>query len=174
MNLHSTTISMRLIEENDAEFVVGLRTDNNLNRFLSAVGDDIEAQKKWIRSYKIDEAHNSQFYFIIERNDGVRCGTVRIYDIQDDSFSWGSWILNDKKTRYAAIESAFLVYKFGFENLGFSKCHFEVMKGNDRVMSFHEKMGAKQVSEDETFVYYNISKESVEMAKDSFGRILNK
>lgn len=163
---------MRLIEEDDAAFVVGLRTDEKLNKFISAVSNDVEAQKKWIRNYKTDETRGSQFYFIIERNDGARCGTVRIYDIQADSFSWGSWILNDKKTRFAAVESAFLVYQFGFETLGFSKCHFEVMKENEKVRSFHEKMGAKIVSEDDDFIYYNISKASVEKARKSFGRIL--
>lgn len=163
---------MRLINEGDAEFVISLRTDENLNKFLSSVSSDVEAQKKWIKSYKIDEEKKSQFYFIIERNDGVKCGTVRIYDIQNDSFSWGSWILNEQKTRYAAVESAFLVYEFGFNHLGFQKCHFEVMKGNEKVISFHEKMGAERVSEDETFIYFNITKSSIESSKNSFSRIL--
>lgn len=172
MNLQSNTVSLRLIEEDDAEFVVKLRTDEKLNRFISAIEDDINAQKRWIRNYKIDEAKKSQFYFIIERNDGVRCGTVRIYDIREDSFSWGSWVLNAQKTRFSAVESAFLVYQFGFGQLGFSKCHFEVMKGNERVMSFHEKMGAIKVSEDDNFVFYTISKESVHTASVAFKRIL--
>ena len=55
MNLQSNTVSLRLIEEDDAEFVVKLRTDEKLNRFISAVEDDINAQKRWIRNYKIDD-----------------------------------------------------------------------------------------------------------------------
>lgn len=166
------TIRLRLIEESDAPFVVGLRTDEKYNRYLSAVGSDVEAQRQWIRNYKSDEKSGRQYYFIIERLDGSPCGTVRLYDFQVNSFSWGSWILNDNKTKYAAVESAFLVYEFGFQHLQFSASHFEVMKGNDKVTSFHEKMGAVRVGEDEEFLYFEIRKEAVEIAKDRFSRFL--
>ncbi|HZK24235.1 MAG TPA: GNAT family protein, partial [Oscillospiraceae bacterium] len=84
-----------------------------------------------------------------------------VYDLKKDSFCWGSWILNEDKTRYAALESAFLVYKFGFEVLGFKKSHFDVMKGNERVISFHKKMGAVQTGEDEQNYYFEITNSAV-------------
>nr|WP_223840756.1 GNAT family N-acetyltransferase [Pseudomonas extremaustralis] len=150
-----------MVEESDAEFIVSLRTDEKYNKHLSAVTGDVEAQVDWIRRYKEDEANKQQFYFIIERLDGVRCGTVRVYDFVGDSFCWGSWILNEDKTRYAAIESAFLVYQFAFGELGFQKCHFDVRKGNDRVISFHEKMGATRTGETELDYLFQIAKETV-------------
>ena len=165
MNISSKTIRIRYVEESDAEFILKLRLDKNYNQFLSDVNPDVQAQKDWINKYKIDEAEKRQFYFIIERNDGVPCGTVRIYDLKKDSFCWGSWILNEDKTRYAAIESAFLVYQFGFDELGFNKSHFDVRKGNERVISFHRKMGAVKISEDDLNEYFNISKEAVLEAK---------
>lgn len=161
MSLKSKTVQLRLVEESDAEFIVSLRVDEKYNKHLSAVTGDVEAQVNWIRRYKEDEANKQQFYFIIERLDGVRCGTVRVYDFVGDSFCWGSWILNEDKTRYAAIESAFLVYQFAFEELGFQKCHFDVRKGNDRVISFHEKMGATRTGETELDYLFQITKEAV-------------
>jgi len=161
MSLKSKTVQLRLVEESDAEFIVSLRTDEKYNKHLSAVTGDVDAQVNWIRRYKEDEANKQQFYFIIERLDGVRCGTVRVYDFVGDSFCWGSWILNEDKTRYAAIESAFLVYKFAFDELGFQKCHFDVRKGNDRVISFHEKMGATRTGETELDYLFQITKEAV-------------
>lgn len=161
MSLTSKTVKLRLVEESDAEFIVGLRIDEKYNKHLSAVTGDVDAQVNWIRRYKEDEANKQQFYFIIERLDGVRCGTVRVYDFAGDSFCWGSWILNEEKTRYAAIESAFLVYKFAFEELGFQKCHFDVRKGNERVISFHEKMGATRTGETELDYLFQITKEAV-------------
>lgn len=101
---------MRYVEESDAEFILSLRLDNRYNNFLSRVDASLDGQKSWIRKYKDDEREEKQFYFIIERNDGIPCGTVRIYDLKKDSFCWGSWILNEDKTRYAALESAMLVY----------------------------------------------------------------
>lgn len=165
MTLTSKTVKLRLVEESDAEFIVGLRVDEKYNKHLSAVTADVEAQVNWIRRYKEDEANKQQFYFIIERLDGERCGTVRAYDFVGDSFSWGSWILNEQKTRYAAIESAFLVYKFAFEELGFERCHFEVRKGNERVISFHEKMGAFKTGETELEYLFEITKTAVEQSR---------
>lgn len=163
--LNLKKIRLRLIDINDAEFVLGLRLDARYNQFLSVVKPDLTAQKQWIKEYKNDELEGRQYYFIIERIDGIPCGTVRIYDIRDDSFCWGSWILNENKTRYAAIESAFLVYDFGFDKLGFNKAHFEVVKQNERVVSFHKKMGAVEVGNDEINFYFEITRQSVEAAK---------
>ena len=163
--LKSKTIQMRLVDPSDAEFILKLRIDPRYNQFLSSVSPDIQAQKDWINKYKTEELERKQFYFIIERVDGVPCGTVRLYDFRGNSFCWGSWILNEDKTRYAAIESAFLVYEFGFENLGYQQSHFDVMKGNERVQSFHEKMGATKIKEDSDNFYYEITKEAVDVAR---------
>lgn len=159
--LKSKTISLRLVEPSDAEFILKLRLDQKYNSFISAVKNDVGSQRTWIINYKKDEAEKRQFYFIIERADGIPCGTVRLYDLRSDSFCWGSWILNEDKTRYSAIESALLVYQFGFDKLGFNKSHFEVMKENIKVVEFHKKFRAVVVGEDENNFYFEITKEDV-------------
>lgn len=170
--LQSKTINMRLIIEDDAEFILKLRLDERYNRFLSAVDDNVDNQKAWIRRYKKDEEERKQFYFIIERKDGIPCGTVRIYDIKDESFCWGSWILNENKTRYSSIESAFMIYDFGFNILGFNKSHFEVIKDNVKVVSFHEKFGAIKTGEDAEHYYFEITKDAVMKSRDKFKALL--
>lgn len=165
MNLDARTIRMRLVEEEDAEFILALRLDKNYGKYLSSTDASVSKQREWIRRYKQDEQAGIQYYFIIERLDGVRCGTVRVYDLREDSFCWGSWILNQEKTRYAAVESAFLVYQFGFEALGFAQSHFDVMKDNQRVIAFHQKMGAEIVGEDEQNLYFTIRKADVAESK---------
>lgn len=170
--LSAKTIQLRLIEPNDAEFVLSLRLDNRYNSYISKIVDDVEKQRSWINEYKKDEEKKLQFYFIIERLDGTPCGTVRIYDLKPESFCWGSWILNENKTRYAAIESALLVYKYGFEVLGYEKSHFEVMKDNSKVIDFHRKFGAEIVSEDESNYYFIINKMSVAQAAEKFTSLI--
>ncbi|MCX9542686.1 GNAT family N-acetyltransferase, partial [Vibrio cholerae] len=101
MFLEAKTVRLRFVTEQDAEFILQLRLDDKYNQFLSSVSPDLKSQKDWIRKYKDDERNKKQFYFIIERLDGTPCGTVRIYDLRDESFCWGSWILNENKTRYA-------------------------------------------------------------------------
>ena len=171
-SLKSKSIQFRLITEDDAEFVLSLRLNAKYNTFLSQVGPDLQSQKKWISSYKKDEKLGLQYYFIIERLDGTPCGTVRLYDFKDGSFCWGSWILNDEKTKYAALESAFLVYKFGFDELNYQSCHFDVMKGNQQVLSFHEKLGAHRTGEDENNFYFKITPETISSMRKKYNRII--
>lgn len=165
MRLESKSIRLRLIESADAEFILKLRVDERYNQFLSAVTPNIEMQREWIASYKNDEHKKLQYYFIIERNDGTPCGTVRLYDFKGDSFTWGSWILNEEKTPYSALESAFLVYRFAFDILKLNKSHFEVRKGNSKVVSFHQKMGAVQTGENDIELFFEITKEAVAVTR---------
>lgn len=157
-SLESRTIRFRFVEERDAAFILTLRLDERYNQHLSKVEADVNKQRAWINEYKKDEEQGVQYYFIIERLDGTPCGTVRVYDLKPDSFCWGSWILNEDKTRYAAIETALLIYRFGFEILKFEKSHFEVDKRNTHVVSFHEKFGAQKIAEDEVNHYFEFYK----------------
>lgn len=168
MILQSKTVKLRLVDESDASFILSLRLDESYNKFLSSVNNDIEKQKAWIKNYKQKENNNEEFYFIIETLNGTPCGTVRVYDIHNNSFSWGSWILNESKTRTAAIESALLVYIFGFDIKGYSRCHFEVMKGNEKVISFHDKFNAKKINEDDIHYYYEIFPNDIVDIKNKF------
>jgi RimJ/RimL family protein N-acetyltransferase len=173
MILSSKTINLRLIEETDAEFVLQLRQDDRYNKYLSMVSSSVAAQREWICNYKNDENNGKQYYFIIETKDKRPCGTIRVYDFREDSFSWGSWILNENKTRYSALESALLIYDFGFKELAFMKSHFEVMKGNSKVIAFHEKMGAGRVDEDSHNIYFEITRKAVESFRENYMSLLS-
>ncbi|MGL4939358.1 GNAT family N-acetyltransferase [Shewanella sp.] len=176
MELRSRSVHFKLVEESDAEFILSLRSDANLNSYLSKTDASIDDQKKWIRDYKIRETEKREFYFIICRNDnGQSVGTVRLYDFitTTNSFCWGSWILNSNKTKFAAIESAFLVYQFAFEELNFEKSHFDVRKENSKVIAFHEKMGAEKKSETELDYYFEVQKEHVYNARYKYLKFIS-
>lgn len=162
------SIRLRFAEPSDAAFILSLRLDPSINRYLSEVEDNEMKQREWLLKYKKREVEGSEFYFIIERSDKTKCGTVRIYDLQEESFSWGSWILNEDKTRYAAVESALLVYEWGFEKLGYTQSHFEVMKGNTGVIKFHQRMGAELVGEDAINFYFRMQKADLQRFRDQF------
>lgn len=173
--LYSKTICLRFVEAEDAEFILGLRLDSRYNQHLSTTTNDVNAQRDWIKEYKSREREDKEYYFIIERKvDGIPIGTVRLYDFKEqaNSFCWGSWILNEDKTRFAAIESAMLVYRFAFEEVQFSRSHFDVRKENKSVLSFHRKMGAKEIYEDDLNVYFHYFPESYREQKVKLKRFL--
>ena len=95
-----------------------------------------------------------------------------MYDFKYDSFCWGSWILNEDKTRYAAVESALLVYRFGFEQLCFKKSHFDVRKENVGVVNFHKNFGAKIVDEDDDNFYFIYEREQYSDALEKYSKFL--
>lgn len=161
--LKAKSIYLRLVQENDAKFICDIRNNKDLNLYISSSANDEYIQKEWIKAYKERENLGIEYYFIICRNsDDLPIGTVRLYDFQDNpkSFCWGSWILNENKTQTAALESALLVYQFGFDILGFEQSHYDVRKDNEKVHSFHTKMGAMKINEDKDNIYYIFTKQA--------------
>lgn len=137
-------IVLTLAEMNDAEFILSLRQSELLNRYVSQVSPDIDAQRKWLKTYKKREAIRAEFYFIIRDRNMSPLGTVRLYDFQRGSFCWGSWIVKPDAPMKTATESALSVYEFAFYTLGFKKAHFDVRNENEKVIKFHTRMGAEK------------------------------
>jgi RimJ/RimL family protein N-acetyltransferase len=151
-------LRFRNADVSDAAFILSLRLNPAKNAHLSTVSPDLSGQERWLQAYASD---TSQAYFIIETLDGMPVGTVRLYGAQGDSFSWGSWILNDDAPQSSAVESTLMVYAYGLA-LGFCASHFEVRKGNEKVWAYHERCGAVRTHEDDLHYYYSINKPQIE------------
>lgn len=162
------TLTFRDAELDDAEFILSLRTDAEKSRYLSHVPNDLEAQRAWLARYAQERG---QAYFIIEFK-GERIGTLRLYDARGDSFCWGSWILKDGRPRHAAMESALMVYAYSVDHLGFTACHFDVRKGNERVIKFHERFGAVRVGETELDHLFQLDLTSIQAARRKYTEFL--
>jgi RimJ/RimL family protein N-acetyltransferase len=145
------SIYLREVVVNDAEFIVGLRTDIEKSKYLSKTANDIEQQKRFILNY---QESITDYYFLICNWSHQPLGTIRIYDIRDDSFCWGSWIIVKNAPAQAAIESALLIYDFSFFSLHYKKSHFDVRKENKKVIDFHMRFGATIDSEDIDNYYF--------------------
>lgn len=172
MIIYGKNINMRIVEMEDAPFVYTMRQDASKTRYLSKVIGTVDDQKAWIKRYKQREEQNKEFYFVVESKDGEKLGLVRMYDFKDDSFCWGSWLIKEHAPKSTAIESALQIYEFGFYGLGFEKSHFDVRKGNDKVIAFHQRFGAKVVSEDELDYFFNFEKSDYEVSKEKYKRYL--
>lgn len=157
------SVEMRLARPGDAAYLYSLRIDPALNQHLSAPPPNVEAQAEFLERYMEREAANREFYFVMKnRLTGADCGVVRIYDLREDSFCWGSWILDAGKPRLAALESALFVYDYGFGVLGYEASHFDVRKENTRVISFHERFGAQRQSANDIDVFFVLRRKNLE------------
>jgi RimJ/RimL family protein N-acetyltransferase len=115
---------------------------------------------------------NNDAYFVIEDIVGVPLGTVRLYNSQEQSFCWGSWIVKDGAPQSIAIESALMVYAYALDTLGFLSSHFQVNKENERVWKFHERFGATRITENEIEYKYIITNEAIRESMKRYGRYL--
>ena len=165
-------LNLRTVAIEDAEFIYNMRQNQNKTKYLSRVTGTVESQKEWIKNYKQREEEKKEFYFLIESKDEEKLGLVRMYDFQDESFCWGSWLIKEDAPKTTAIESALQIYEFGFYNLRFEKSHFDVRKGNDKVIAFHQRFGAKIVDEDELDYFFNFEKSDYEIIKEKYKRYL--
>lgn len=167
--LTGKSINLRAVTVGDAAFILRLRLDASLNTHLSATDPDLGKQVAWLEQHPWGQG---QYYFIVEDKSAKAVGTVRLYDFQDDSFCWGSWILLPEAPRKAAVESALLVYEFGFYQLGFLRSHFDVRKKNTRVIDFHQRLGAQIVRESELDYFFIYCRKDYEAIKERYRSFL--
>ncbi|MCT7481729.1 GNAT family N-acetyltransferase [Aliarcobacter cryaerophilus] len=172
MIIYGKNINMRTVTTEDVEFIYNMRQNQNKTKYLSKVTGTVESQKEWIKNYKQREEEKKEFYFVIESKDKEKLGLVRMYDFQDESFCWGSWLIKEDAPKTTAIESALQIYEIGFYSLGFEKSHFDVRKGNAKVIAFHQRFGAKIVDEDELDYFFNFEKSDYEITKEKYKRYL--
>lgn len=152
----------------DAQFILGLRTDAKKGRYLSSTSPDVAQQRAWLERYAADD---TQIYFIIENLAGEAVGTVRLYDQRGDSFCWGSWIKSDQAPASFAIESALMIYHYAL-HLGFTSAHFEVRRDNTGVIAFHERFGARVVDQNDLELFFELDGLALRGALEKFARFL--
>ena len=119
MIIYGKNINMKTVTQEDAEFIYSMRQNQDKTKYLSKVTGTVESQKEWIKNYKQREEEQKEFYFVIESKSEEILGLVRMYDFQDDSFCWGSWLINEDAPKTTAIESALQIYEFGFYKFNF-------------------------------------------------------
>ena len=172
MKIIAKHINLRTVEIEDAEFIYALRQNRSKTQYLSKVEGTVEDQRKWLRKYKKRESKKTEFYFIIETRNGEHLGLVRLYDFKDTSFSWGSWLIKEDAPTFTAIESALQIYEFAFYQLGFTQSHFEVQKGNSKVIAFHQRFGAKIVNENELEYFFTMTQDDYQKTRNKYRRYL--
>lgn len=148
-------IDLRPVEVKDAEFILSLRLDEKLSKYLHKVDNNVEKQREWLKSCIEDK---DQYYYIVQNKFSRPVGTIRIYDIKGDIFCWGSWIIIPKARSFATLESIVLLYEFAFEKLNFDKTCFDVRRANEKALNFYLRFGATITHEDklDCFLTYSI------------------
>lgn len=132
---------IRPVDTSDAAFIVGLRTDPELGKYLHATSPSVDDQIAWTQRYFEREG---DWYFVIEDVvSGESQGCIAIYNHAPrfGTAEWGRWII--KRGSLAALESASLIYDMGFNVLGLESMYSRTEEANLPVVSFHESLGSE-------------------------------
>lgn len=111
-------VQFRFVNENDAAFIVKLRTDPRLSRFIHDTDNDIDKQKAWIRKYKEREAAGTEYYFAVSIDNKTQ-GFIRIYSIHDKTFTVGSIIMDKEAPIHCVLAATIMAKEIAFEILDF-------------------------------------------------------
>lgn len=171
-NVKGPNLRLRLIEPRDAIYVYSLRTNPLYNSHLSKVTGTVNDQRRWIESYKAREIKGKEFYYVIERKDGTRCGLVRLYNIEAESFTWGSWILDENKPCKAALESAVLSFGVGFDTLQLASAKIDVRVHNTHAIAFYRRLGMTETHRTAHDIYFSYPRARFEADKVDYVSII--
>ena len=149
-------VNLREVEISDAAFILALRCDEKKSRFLNNTDNNLEKQIDYLKRYK---SLDNEWYFIIENKKHEPLGTSRIYNVHDDKYTGGSWLMKDGSLPEETIEGAVLARDMAFNKLGFKIDCFDVRKANKRVVRFHKTSGAKIVGENDVDYFFEMTKD---------------
>jgi RimJ/RimL family protein N-acetyltransferase len=161
----------RLVELEDAEFILSLRNDERLSRYINETSNKLEDQINWLKEYKKREAKGTDFYIICLSNDNkIRYGLNRIYDIKSEDFEFGSWLYAQDYAKDNAVLGHLYSISIAFEVLNLKLCRASIRKKNKSVLRFMKSYNPALISEDElsyyfTFDYNNWNKRRKELLK---------
>jgi RimJ/RimL family protein N-acetyltransferase len=144
INLTCVRYRLRPVALDDAPFIVALRMDPLLNRYLHEISPRVEDQISWLERYFL---RPGDYYFIVEDADsGEPQGAIGIYEVAKDASGaeWGRWIL--QRSSMAALESAWLIYEVGFSTLQLTSLSCRTLADNSGIVSFHDSFGASRVA----------------------------
>jgi len=162
----------RHIKESDAGFIFKLRKSDRAYG-LNPISDDINDQIIFIKDSIQSFNERKSAYIIIEDREQQAVGAFRFTNLHKDNANYQSLISAANLKPNIILETIFCVYQIFFEILNL-KINPEMAVKNkaSRVINLHKKMGiTKELSKDEHFTYFEISREKFFLKKNFYNKI---
>lgn len=149
----------RFVNEEDSEFIVQLRSDPELGKYLSKTEHNVEKQKEWIRAYKQRENEGIDYYFVVYYKS-EKCGLIRLYDITEKTFTPGSWIFKKNAPPGVSLLADIIIVTLAFELFPEKECVYDIRKENKNSLGYTRLFDPIIIGEDELNYYFIRPKEN--------------
>ena len=134
--LEGRYVTLRSVEESDAEFILSVRNDPRISKYLPPLNVTVEQQRQWISKQRADK---DSFYFLMESPMGEALGSISVYDISDGTAETGRFCsFGDPASN---IESCIILNDFCFDVIGIKTIHIWVYENNKPVISLNQSFG---------------------------------
>ena len=131
-------VDLKYVRIEDAAFILQIRQDPELTKFLPRLEITVEQQEEWLKK---QQAREGDYYFVVWRKDNTPIGVIRIYDVVGDEGQTGSIAI--KGTATETLEAKLLCEDFAYETLGLKKIHNFVRTENLAIVRFAETFGVQ-------------------------------
>lgn len=148
-------IFLRSVGEKDAEFIIRIRTDDKVNRYVHMIDNDVKKEIEWICEQRKREG--DYFFSVIRKRDGQIVGNISVYNIKNGAGELGRWVSYGNAIEN--LEAAVLAHDFAFNILQVSNVYTRTMSDNKKTVSFWKRFGGvpkENVIVEDFTVYHNI------------------
>lgn len=166
-SLEKYNIHVRLVNENDAGFILSLRANPDRTKYMVTLDNDVESQKKWIREYKLREKEGIDYYLTYSKLNGEQIGLNRIshIDYVNKTGKLSSFIAV-KGLEYEAIYMSIIRLEIAFDIIELDYLKGEVGVNNNNAIKILELFNFEFIEKGTDF--YDVS-----LRKDAFYRSYN-
>ncbi len=138
--LNGRFITMRSINEDDAEFSYDIRSRDGIRETVGQVAPNVELQKEYIRKQM---STPGDYYFVIINRFGEKIGLMGIYDIHDEVGEIGRLVSVGEPVE--TYEAHLLLMDFIREVLKLKRICYVVYEDNKKHISDLKKIGGNFV-----------------------------
>ena len=165
-------LDCRLVNEGDVDFILSLRTDKELTKYIHQTENDREQQIHWIRDYKKREEEGREYYFIFFYK-GEAVGLNRMSSRSELYAVSGSWLCKPEIESWIPIAINFLFNDIVFEILNIQLVVCDVRRLNKKVNQYHKMIGDVKVHESNIDNFYYRTRNTFVPNRDKFVKLFN-
>ena len=143
----------RLVTEDDVDFILSLRTNKELTKYIHPTDESRENQLQWIMDYKKREKEGRDYYFIFFY-EGQPVGLNRVYNRSELYATSGSWLCKPGIDSWIPIAINFTLNDIIFEILKVQLVICDVRMENKKVNKYHILIGDKKIHQSDIDNFY--------------------
>ena len=161
-------IYLKEVTIKDVNYILKLRTNKNLSKYLNPTSNNKNDQIAWLKKYFQRRKAGKEFYYIFQLSNKKNLGIGRIIHLKKNLFHFGGWILEKNAEPGIALECCLSIYEYAFNYLKYKKCLNWINIENTKVINYHKILGSTFYKKTKKEIFLEFTKNSYKELKMKF------